>query len=153
MALQEAFIITADDSQGGSNQWLPESVLPGFRADANQLYQDCWDLSAQLIRALALGLNLDSEHDLLTLHSIKNNNYLAFRHYPSIDAEKAQRAGLARLSAHRDFASITLLFQDNVGGLEVQRLDTKEGFVPVRPIDDTLVMNIGDALMRWTNGL
>ena len=152
MLLKEVFIISADDDQEDPNQWLDESVLPGFRVEANLLYRDCWTLSAQILRALALGLDLDTEDDLLKFHSVQNHK-LAFRHYPSIDAEKARSIGVPRLSAHRDFSpSITLLFQDDVGGLEVQRLEMKEGFVPVPPIKDTLVMNVGDVLMRWTNG-
>lgn len=144
-------MISDDRSQEVHNQWLPESNLPGFRALANCLYQDCWNLSVQLLRALALGLDLDSEDDLLKFHSVQHSK-LAFRHYPSVDVEKARNMGIERLSAHRDFTpSITLLFQDEVGGLEVQRPGS-DGFVPVQPIDDTLVMNIGDVLMRWTNG-
>jgi len=41
------------------------------------------------------------------------------------------------------------LWQDQVGGLEVQ---TCEGeWVTAHPIENTLVVNIGDLLTRWTN--
>jgi isopenicillin N synthase-like dioxygenase len=48
-----------------------------------------------------------------------------------------------------DYGTITLLFQDNRGGLEV--LSPKSGFVPATPIPDTIVINAGDLLQRWSN--
>ena len=43
-----------------------------------------------------------------------------------------------------------MLFEDDVGGLEVQ--DRDGNFIPVQPFPDTLVLNAGDVLKRWTNG-
>jgi len=48
-----------------------------------------------------------------------------------------------------DYGTITLLFQDDRGGLEV--LSPKGGFVPATPIPDTIVVNAGDLLQRWSN--
>jgi isopenicillin N synthase-like dioxygenase len=48
-----------------------------------------------------------------------------------------------------DYGTITLLFQDDRGGLEV--LSPKSGFVPATPIPDTIVINAGDLLQRWSN--
>ena len=33
----------------------------------------------------------------------------------------------------------------------IQVLSKKEGFIPARPIEGTVVVNIGDLLQRWTN--
>jgi isopenicillin N synthase-like dioxygenase len=48
-----------------------------------------------------------------------------------------------------DYGTITLLFQDDRGGLEV--LSPKGDFVPATPIPDTIVVNAGDLLQRWSN--
>lgn len=49
------------------------------------------------------------------------------------------------------FGTITLLFQDNCGGLEVR--SPTGAFVPATPIAGTIVVNAGDLLARWSNGL
>lgn len=104
------------------------------------------------MRAVALGLGLDYEDELLKLHS-KKGNKLAFRHYPPVNVAKVKELGIPRLAAHKDFTpSIVLLFQDDCGGLEVQKPGSSE-FIQVPPIKDTFVMNIGDVLMRWSNGV
>lgn len=70
---------------------------------------------------------------------------------------------LARVPAHSDFGTLTLLFQDDVGGLEIADLGSanteksaefeKHGsFTPVKPVPGTVVVNIGYLLMRWSNG-
>ena len=52
---------------------------------------------------------------------------------------------------HTDYGFITLLAQDDVGGLEVRN---KAGeWIAAPPIADTFVMNVGDILARWSGGL
>jgi isopenicillin N synthase-like dioxygenase len=53
------------------------------------------------------------------------------------------------VAPHTDFGAITLLYQ-HTPGLEV--FARNEQWVAVPPIPDTLVVNIGDLLERWTNG-
>jgi isopenicillin N synthase-like dioxygenase len=75
----------------------------------------------------------------------KPENQLRLLHYPSVEREKLK----GRCNAHSDFGTCTLLFQDDVGGLQLER----EGeFVDVEPIKGSVVFNIGDFLMRWSNG-
>ncbi|KAG5095190.1 hypothetical protein JHK84_050778 [Glycine max] len=54
------------------------------------------------------------------------------------------------LSPHSDTSSITLLMQDDdVTGLEIRH---QGGWVPVNPIPDALVVNVGDVTEIWSNG-
>ena len=55
------------------------------------------------------------------------------------------------VAPHTDYGCVTLLWQDEVGGLEVQ--DRTGGWVAAPPIPGTLVVNIGDLLARWSNDL
>ena len=56
------------------------------------------------------------------------------------------------MPAHSDWGTITMLFQDNSGGLQVEDPNRKGHFVDATPMDGALVLNVGDLLMRWSNG-
>lgn len=49
----------------------------------------------------------------------------------------------------QDYGSVTLLFQDSRGGLQVR--SPTGHFVDATPIDGTIVVNAGDLLARWSN--
>ncbi len=53
------------------------------------------------------------------------------------------------VAPHTDFGCLTLLCQDDIGGLQVQ--DKNSDWVTAHPIENTLVVNVGDLLQRWTN--
>lgn len=76
------------------------------------------------------------------------NVTLRFLHYPAglLPSSSAQLGA----GAHTDYGSITLLFQDEVGGLEVQRADG--AWQPAPPVQGAALVNTGDLMERWTNG-
>ncbi|CAB4284549.1 unnamed protein product [Prunus armeniaca] len=65
-------------------------------------------------------------------------------------SSEVKRVGEELLSPHSDASTITILMQeDNVTGLQIR----KEGeWVPVKPIPNALVVNVGDAIEIWSNG-
>jgi isopenicillin N synthase-like dioxygenase len=67
-------------------------------------------------------------------------------HYPSRSAPEEVRHGVGE---HTDYGLLTLLRQDDVGGLSVR---TARGWIDAPPIPDTFVCNIGDMLDRMTGG-
>jgi len=149
--MQESYGIGSDENPEQPNVWVEESVLPGFRDFALNFHAECWKASEIILRALALGLGLPSEDSLLKFHSDIENE-LSYRHYPPISEEKVSNGEVDRLGAHTDFDSFTLLFQDSLGGLTVKHPSTGK-WIGAPPIDGAVVMNIGDALERWSNGL
>ena len=76
-------------------------------------------------------------------------------HYPPGDPVPAdQRAqvtplGDMALHHHTDPGAITLLLQDDIGGLEA--FSQKKGWITVEPRPGAIVVNIGDILQVWTN--
>ncbi len=54
------------------------------------------------------------------------------------------------VGAHKDYGFLTLLLQDTVGGLQVQREDGRFDDVP--PLDGAFVVNLGELLEVATNG-
>lgn len=146
---KESYEIGREDDDHLPNIWLPEESLPGFRSFFNHFYEACYQLELHLLRAMALGMGLDEE--FFRDYHVMKDNQIRLLHYPPVE-EKLLRAGkVERLGAHSDFGSMTLLFQDEVGGLEVEDPNEEGRFLPVSLIPGTIVVNIGDFMQRWSN--
>ena len=79
----------------------------------------------------------------------KDMNSLRLLHYPpQAPGAPAEHLG-AR--AHTDTNAFTILAQDANGGLEVRNRAGE--WLAVPPIADTLVVNVGEALKVWTDGI
>ncbi|KAJ7914099.1 thymine dioxygenase [Mycena leptocephala] len=131
------------------NIWLPDGVLPGFKEICLDFFWLCYDIELNILRALALGFGLPEEY-FVTYHAAADNQ-LRLLHYPSVPLEALEKETIARVGQHSDFGSITLLLQDDVGGLEVEDPHAAGSFWPARPIPGALVVNAGDLMMRWSN--
>lgn len=146
---KESYEIGREDDDHLLNIWIPEESLPGFRSFFNEFYEVCYQLELHLLRAMALGMGLNQ--DFFQKYHVRKDNQIRLLHYPSVE-EKLLRSGkVERLGAHTDFGSMTLLFQDEVGGLEVEDPNEKGRFVPVPHIPGTIVVNTGDFMQRWSN--
>ena len=140
---------TIDDMQ--PNIWLPEDKLPGFRSHMEHFFKKCAQLVSQILRALAIALDLDNEESLGSKHS-QQLYQLRLAYYPSIAAAILRSGVKDRCAAHSDFGTITLLFQDSNAGLEVEDPQKPGMFLPVPSIPDSVVVNCGDLMERWGNG-
>ncbi|XP_076068509.1 uncharacterized protein LOC143040960 [Oratosquilla oratoria] len=128
----------------------PDKEVPGFRASVTSFVESCLELSCNLLRAMALGLGLDREFFVRT-HSEafrgENCTTLRLLHYPPIPSHVTE--GTLRCGAHADYGSITLLFQDHMGGLQVKN---REGvWEDATPIPGTILINAGELLQYWTS--
>jgi isopenicillin N synthase-like dioxygenase len=133
----------ADKPLQGPNQWPDESVLPGFRATIEHYVSEMSTLARRMVGAIALSLDLPANS--LDRHFDDPTTFLRLLHYPT----QREEEGLFGSAPHTDYGFITLLAQDDVGGLEVKN---KAGdWVPAPPIPDSFVMNVGDILARWSN--
>lgn len=141
----------SDENEEQPNVWLPEGVLPGFRQFMDRFYWECFEVGKNILRAIALGIGLGDEEYLVKYHS-GHGNQLRLLHYPSIPAAWLEGGKYARIPPHTDWSTITLLFQDECGGLEAEDIKHKGLYMPATPIENALVMNVGDLLQRWSNG-
>lgn len=80
----------------------------------------------------------------------KADPQLRLLHYPTIEKKIVEQQGHARIIPHTDFGLCTLLFQDSVGGLEVDPFHTGD-FKPALPVPGTVLINIADLMQRLTN--
>lgn len=102
-----------------------------------------------VLQALAVGMDLPLNH-FDAIHNRKEHE-LRILHYPAIALSELQRGDQTRVAEHTDFGSLTLLFQDSCGGLEIEDPKSPGTFLPVLCELPALLVNIGDSLQRWTN--
>lgn len=133
------------------NIWLPESALPGFKEGCLDFFWDCFQLELVVFRAIALGLGIAEDY-FASSHTVPDNQ-LRLLHYPPTSRQAVQEGQTVRIGAHADFGSLTLLFQDTVGGLEVEDPNTRGLFQSIPPVEGAVMINAGDFLMRWSNDI
>ena len=120
----------------------PPDLEPAWHA----YYEAMSALAARLRRifAAALGLDADYFEDKFRGHL----SSLRVIDYPEPSAPPAP--GQLRAGAHSDYGVLTILrTEDAPGGLQVRTRDGRWSDVPHIP--GAFVVNIGDAMMRWTN--
>ncbi|KAM3547684.1 hypothetical protein ARSEF4850_009867 [Beauveria asiatica] len=151
---KESFELGRENDDVMTNIWPPAAALPGFREFFVDFYNLCNGLEDKLLAAVAVGLGLSADY-FDACHRGRDNQ-LRLLHYPPFAAELLESGQADCIGAHSDFGTMTLLFQDDVGGLEIEDQGGTESegggrFRPVPCVPGTIVVNIGDMLMRWTN--
>jgi isopenicillin N synthase-like dioxygenase len=149
--LKESIEMGREGVEGLPNRW-PDNfddkgkdfkrVMLGFSAK-------CKGLHILIMRAIAVGMDLP-EH-FFDEFTDEGDNTLRLLHYPAVSKDVFRNPEQARAGEHSDYGSITLLFQDSCGGLQVR--SPKGTFVDAIPIPDTIVINAGDLLARWSNDI
>ncbi|CAD6593771.1 MAG: hypothetical protein ASARMPRED_007948 [Alectoria sarmentosa] len=148
--VKESYEIGSEGNKDQPNQWLPESVLPGFRVFMTNFYWECHKTAMSIMSAMALGVGLEEEDHFVPTHP-GHNNQLRLLHYPPVPAANIESQTSTRMGAHSDWGSITLVFQDDCGGLQIENPNQPGEFIDVPPLKDAVVMNVGDLMMRWSN--
>ena len=105
-------------------------------------------LAARVMSLMAIGLGLDAR--MVRRRAIeRHTSALRALHYPDL-TDVAVEPGQLRAGAHSDYGTLTLLRQDDApGGLQVRDVDGVWHDVP--SVAGAYVVNVGDALARWTN--
>jgi isopenicillin N synthase-like dioxygenase len=141
--LKESFYLGVEAI--GPNQWPDESLVPGFKSACTAYADQMQALARRLMGLFERALSLPAGHfDGFMRHPTCTTRLL---HYPPQPTTAAP--GQIGCGAHTDWGALTLLAQDDAGGLQVQ---TPAGdWVDVQPLAGSLVVNAGDMLQRWTN--
>ncbi|MBL8705529.1 MAG: isopenicillin N synthase family oxygenase [Rhodospirillales bacterium] len=129
----------------GPNQWPSEDVLPGFRQSILAYYAAMEALAQRLLRGMALSLDLDE--GFFAGKTQKALAYLRLLHYPPQQGMIDERE--IGCGAHSDYGCLTILAQDEVGGLQLR--NSAGEWIEAPPIPGTFVINLGDQMARWTN--
>ncbi len=120
--------------------------MPRFKPVVREYLEKMTQLGHSLMKGLSLSLGLDGNYfwdhytkDPLILFRIFN--------YPGSSPTVKGTWGVGE---HTDYGVLTILKQDDCGGLEIR---TKNGWLPAPPLPGTFVCNIGDMLDRMTGGI
>ena len=127
----------------GENQW-PRTPA-GLQQQAMDYFEAAHDVARHLLRAAGLGLGIDARSFLAGSQAPVSRGSLTY-YPPQPESLGANQFGVA---PHTDFGVLTVLAQDDVGGLQVQSYDGD--WIEAPPIAGTLVINVGDLLARWSN--
>ncbi len=143
MMMREDAVADPDIYLSGPNQW-PD--LEGFRAACEAYAAAMTGLGRSLMGLALEALGIDDRSVLAAF--AEPTIWLRLLHYPPQSPQAPE--DLYGSAPHKDFGCLTLLAQDDVGGLRVQ---TPAGrWVDAPPREDALVVNVGDMLHRMSNG-
>jgi isopenicillin N synthase-like dioxygenase len=126
----------------GPNQW--PAALPQLRAVVTHWQTASMQVLGRILRAFSLALGQPADA-LEPLYGDDPHYLIKLIRYPGRDATAADQG----VGAHKDAGLITLLLQDDQGGLQVE---TPRGWIDVPPRPGTFVINIGELLELASDG-
>jgi isopenicillin N synthase-like dioxygenase len=125
----------------------PADEVPGFEAAVTAWFEAAGRVARTMLRIFGVALAGREDHfEQFTDHSV---DVLRMNNYRLPDAGAELEPGQLGMGAHTDYGIVTVLWADQVPGLEIHGADGN--WHPVLPADGALLVNLGDATARWTN--
>ena len=135
--------------------------LDSAREQIETFQKEIQSFGKQLLELIARALHLPDDA-FTSSHNASSDNFdnLALLHYPPVTSAELDEGVKFRISPHTDWGTITFLFQQKIGGLQVRpplytsaTLDLESEIRTSAPVyDDMILINIGDMLEFWTAG-
>ena len=129
-----------------------------FEATLTEFFATFTALSGEVMEMIfaALGMSrADIDAIMAASFGAEHTSAARLNFYPPADpVPPDERAGINALGDmalhhHTDPGAITLLLQDDHGGL--QAYSKQDGWIDVPPVPGTIVVNVGDVMQVWTN--
>jgi len=128
-----------------SNVWPQDELFPGGRVGLEQLHAQLQVLSSTLLSLIAVGLGKPA--DYFSAYLTDSLSTLRLLHYPPQPPAEGDKDNVKLCcTPHTDSGILTLLHQDQTGGLEVRNSDGKWVAAPYVP--GSIVVNIGDLMSQ-----
>jgi isopenicillin N synthase-like dioxygenase len=122
--------------------------IPGFRETVLRYLESLTQLGHVLMSGIAKGLGLDEDY---FKHRYTGEPLVLFRIFNYPYTKRAENAAVPwGVGEHTDYGLLTILRQDDTGGLQVK---SRSSWVEAPPIPGSFVCNIGDMLDRLTRGI
>ena len=122
-------------------------AIAGFRETVLAYLDALQALGHVLMRGLALSLGFEDGYFEKNLTGDPTILFRVFHYPPASRHTGAEAWGVGE---HTDYGLLTILKQDEQGGLQVK---SEDSWIDAPPIPDSFVCNIGDMLDRMTGGL
>jgi isopenicillin N synthase-like dioxygenase len=136
--------VLAGEPLRGPNNW--PAFMPELQKALYPYHEAVGACGAALLRVVAVSLGL--EPSFFAARYAKPLQRTQIIYYPPRDpAAGEEEFGVA---PHTDYGCITLLWQDDSGGLQVRNRATRT-WIEATPIPGSFVVNVGDLLARWSN--
>jgi isopenicillin N synthase-like dioxygenase len=136
--------VLAGEALRGPNQW--PDFMPELRMALDAYYEEIGLAGADLLKAVAVGLGIAPDFFVPKYGKRLQRTQMVY-YPPHPPMAEADQFGVA---PHTDYGCITLLYQDDSGGLQVRELGNNR-WIDATPIEGSLVVNVGDLLARWSN--
>ncbi|WP_432245539.1 isopenicillin N synthase family dioxygenase [Arthrobacter sp. G.S.26] len=130
----------------GPNLW-PDQGFPGLKPAAMAWAELMSSVGMDLLRAIAVSLHQPEDYFDEPFHGTPAWMGKLVHYVGGV----VTAAGNQGVGSHADYGFVTLLLQDDVGGLEVLPPGTAE-WLPVEPLPGALVVNLGEMLEVATEG-
>ncbi|KAI4176407.1 MAG: hypothetical protein LQ343_001147 [Gyalolechia ehrenbergii] len=140
---KEAFDIGDDNDPTRPNQWPAD--WPEIRTDMVSFFEQCHQVHLELLSALAEHVGLTAGFFLPYVQA--KDHFFRVLYYPETTGESFRHR--FRASPHTDYGTLTLLFNDSQGGLQVR--NRAGDFVDAPHLPGAAIVNVGDLLSRWFN--
>lgn len=132
----------------GPNQWPDAAAVPGFKPAVIDYLDGMEHLSRRLMELLALSLHLPGDHFHPTFGDDPNVQMKIARYPPAPPGAEGGGGGSFGVGAHTDSGYLSILLQDDVGGLQVQNGDGD--WIDAPPLPGCVVVNLGEMLQLCT---
>ena len=152
---KEVFDYTTDGVDpiySAENRW--PDLGPAFRETLRDYRDAVTALSHRLLEAFCLGLDLPPDF-MAADFGPGHTGFIRLNYYPvrdPLEASEIEHQAVADLGVHHhtDAGALTVLLQDDIGGLQV----FKDGFWhDIPPVEGAFVINTGDMMQVWSNDI
>lgn len=117
-----------------------------FRAALQEYGTKTTELSKRILEILLMSLGEGFDNKYYESEFKNCHGYLRIINY---NPPKGLVDEVEGLGMHTDMSCVTIVYQDEVGGLQVKSREGK--WMDISPGEETLVVNIGDLLQAWSN--
>ena len=128
-------------------QWEKTASIPSLEKAVKDCFSARLALARQLLRIIALALHMPE--DYFDPKVAQPQAAIVLNYYPG-GVQREERVEHGSLGSHTDFSLITLLWQDETGGLQV--LSPEGEWINAKSVPGSLVCNVGDMMTMITQG-